>query len=117
MENANKKVIGYCRSTCVEQASPYSTLVQQEAECRAYAKVHGYEVTEIFYDSGESGLSDTRPGLLDMLDAAFIESGPQALIAPSASTISRNPADLAALESAIEERGGKLLLVTDGKVG
>ncbi len=113
MENANKKAIGYCRSACVEQANPYSTLVQQADECRAYAKAHGYEITEIIYDSGVSGLSSTQPNLLNTLDEIFAEAGPQDLIAPSVSALSRNIADIAALTAAIEKRGVKLLFAKD----
>lgn len=108
MENATKKAVIYCRTACEIQ---YSALVQQANRCREYAKAHGYEVTEVLYDNGVSGLSMERPGLLKLLDIIFAESGPQALITLSVGRLSRNWRDSATLCRSIEERGAKVLFV------
>ena len=108
MGNTAKKAVIYCRTACGMQ---HSALVQQADACRAYAEANGYEVTEVLYDSGQSGISRTRPGLLKLLDVIGAESAPQAVITPSACRISRNWRDCYELCRTIEERGMKVLFV------
>lgn len=51
----------YCRVSTKSQAEDELPIESQEAECRQYAKERGWEVVNVYRDSGYSGGTIDRP--------------------------------------------------------
>lgn len=65
----SKKVIGYTRVSSASQAEDGCSLAAQAEQIRAYAKLYGLTLVEVFVDAGRSGKDMNREGLKKALEA------------------------------------------------
>lgn len=99
----------YARVSSVAQMQKGHGLGSQETRCRKFARLKGYEVTEVFCDEAVSGGIIDRPGMLAMLSylKQHKRDEPVVLI----DDISRLARDMKAhleLRTAIADAGGRL---------
>ena len=102
------KVGIYARSATGDR----SQLDDQEARCCDYASAQGWEVVDVWADSG-SGLSDDRLGLC-ALRKAMATKRVEAVVATDAARLARDTRLLADLCAAAEQAEGAIVLVDKG---
>jgi len=110
MGQTNRAAI-YVRVSTAKQEDGTS-LQTQEAECRAYAADHGYEVVAAFSDvyTGEDVFN--RPGMTELRDLLRIH-GVDIVLGHALDRVSRNQTHQGLILSEIEHAGARLELVTE----
>ena len=99
----------YARVSSVAQMQKGHGLGSQETRCREFARMKGYEVTEVFCDEAVSGGIIDRPGMLAML--AYLKKNKHTAHVVLIDDISRLARDMKAhldLRDAIAAAGGRL---------
>ena len=104
------RAIIYCRVSSQKQVQKGDGLGSQETRCRDFAKLKGYEVTEVFKDEGIYGSMINRPAMQDMLK--FLKSHKKQqthiVIIDDISRLARGLDAHIHLRTAISDAGGKL---------
>lgn len=99
----------YARVSSVAQMQKGHGLGSQETRCREFARMKGYEVTEVFCDEAVSGGIIDRPGMLAML--TYLKKNRHTAHVVLIDDISRLARDMKAhldLRDAIAAAGGRL---------
>jgi len=111
--NGANRAIGYARVSTLEQAEEGISLQVQEDSIRAYAQLHGLELTDILSDRGESGKDLDRPAARELL--ARVRGGEvEALIAYRLDRLTRSPRDLFLIvDDELNPRGVELISVSE----
>lgn len=109
MKNHEKAVI-YCRVSSQAQVKKGDGLASQETRCREYARMHGYEVVEVFYDEGISGKLLERAKMRELLNflKRYQNKHNHIVIIDDISRLARDLETHIKLRAAISEAGGKL---------
>ena len=109
MEKHEKAVI-YCRVSSQAQVKKGDGLASQETRCREYARMHGYEVVEVFYDEGISGKLLERAKMRELLNFLKKHQNKEQhiVIIDDISRLARDLETHIKLRAAISEAGGKL---------
>lgn len=109
MEKHDKAVV-YCRVSSQAQVKKGDGLASQETRCREYARMHGYEVVEVFYDEGISGKLLERAKMRELLNFLKKHQDKQnhIVIIDDISRLARDLETHIKLRAAISEAGGKL---------
>jgi site-specific DNA recombinase len=107
----------YCRLSVLKlsERATEAALERQEADCRAVAERHGWNVARVYPDEGMSAYRGRkRPGFEEAL--ADLESGRiQVLICWKLDRLVRRLKDWVRVEEAVEKSGGRLVSVNDGE--
>ncbi len=100
----------YARISSVAQAQKGHGLASQEARCREFARMKGYEVAEVFYDKAVSGGIIDRPGIQSALSylKRCKNKGRHVLVIDDISRIARDIRAHLDLREAIKEAGATL---------
>jgi len=111
--NGANRAIGYARVSTSEQAEEGISLQVQEDSIRAYAQLHGLELTDILSDRGESGKDLDREAAQELL--ARVRTGEvQALIVYRLDRLTRSPRDLFLIvDDELNPRGVELISVSE----
>ncbi len=113
MSMRTKKAVIYCRSACVEQANPLSSIAKQETECRLFAEKNGYEVAQVFHDCGCTGLNIDRPAMRLMLVTLLASPEPCAVITTSIERLARDVSDFASICKIVGGLGSEFQFTSD----
>ncbi len=106
----NQKAVIYSRTASTPtKRNKDNGLDAQEARCREFADLKGYQVEKVFRDEDFSGCTTNRPGLQKMIN--FLEKdegGKHIVIIDDISRLARRLPDHLQLRTLIDEAGGKL---------
>jgi site-specific DNA recombinase len=105
MEEKKKAVI-YCRVSTKEQVEEGNSLKTQEKICKEYALKHGYEISQVFIELGESAKTADRTELKKLL--AFCTSKKEkinAVIVYRIDRLSRQMEDYTVIKSKLKQSG------------
>jgi len=106
------RAIGYVRVSTEDQAEGGVSLDAQRERIAAWATANGYELAELFVDSGISGKrADNRPGLQSALDDACRDRA--ALIVYSLSRLARSVRDTLEIAERLDHAGADLVSLTE----
>lgn len=108
----SKLAVVYTRVSTEEQAKHDLSLPFQKDKCGEYAKKEGYIVAETFEESGKSGRTAKRPGLISMLDYCS-EHKVEAVIVHKSDRLARNMADFWTISNLLKSKGIRLHSVTE----
>ncbi len=107
------KAFVYCRVSTDQQAADGVSLDAQRAKAAAWCELNGYELAEVFVDSGISGKrQDNRPELQRALDAVCVTSG-SAIVVYSLSRLSRSVQDTLQIATRLEKAGADLVSLSE----
>lgn len=101
----------YTRVSHHRQVTEGHGLETQEARCRAYAQLEGWEVVKVYTDKGVSGGKENRPGL-DALRANI--SDYDRVICFKLSRLGRNARDVHNRIGEFQDHGVEVVFVEDG---
>ncbi|MDY6837176.1 MAG: recombinase family protein [Thermodesulfobacteriota bacterium] len=106
-----KTAVGYVRVSTIEQAQQGVSLKNQQAKIKAWAKLNGYALKDVYRDEGISGKAmDNRDGLQSALKS--VGKG-DALVVYSLSRMARSTRDALAIAEALQHKGADLVSVTE----
>ncbi len=112
--NNNPKAVIYCRVSTKEQVEEGNSLVTQERLCRVYAAKHGYEVSEIFIEQGESAKTADRTELKRLLAFCAVKSNAvSAVLAYKIDRIARNTDDYAQIRIILKRVGVEIKSISE----
>jgi site-specific DNA recombinase len=109
MNEADRTIaVLYCRVSTVKQTIQGTGLASQETRCREFAKMKGYEVTEVFQDDVSGRILD-RPGIRAMLSyLRKHKTFSPVVIIDDISRLARDIETHLKLRAAIAQAGGRL---------
>jgi DNA invertase Pin-like site-specific DNA recombinase len=108
------RVAIYARAATRAQLSD-DPLARQERACRAYAAAHGYVVAEDHvYRVIASGIARTPEPGVEAAVAAIVHGQLARIITASPDRVSRDPAQVARIECAARQAGGRVEYVQGG---
>lgn len=109
--NDKKEVVGYVRTSCQAQVKDGVSVETQEEQIIKFCKFKGYELTNIFSDSGYSGVNLKRPGIQELLVEA--SSGKiSKVICLDLSRLSRSTFDYVFIKSLLSRFGVEVVTIT-----
>jgi site-specific DNA recombinase len=103
----------YIRVSTDEQAKQGFSPDNQLRQCREYANANGYQIKEIFDDSGKSGRTIDRPELQRLLTAVR-ECPIEAIVIYKIDRFARNVGDFSKIYADLKQQGVKLLSINEG---
>lgn len=106
-----KRAIIYCRTATAQGDSNFA-LDAQTYICRAYCERHGYEVTEVITDAGQSGTKLDRPGLARVREL-IAEGQAEAVVVTSPDRLTRQADHWRLLHDELS-RAGIAVLIANG---
>lgn len=104
------KAIGYIRVSTQQQAEEGVSLDAQKAKIKAWCFANDYELTNIYCDSGISGVKSDRPELLAALKDTNKDT---ALVCYSLSRLTRSTKDMLHLSEELNRKGANLVSLTE----
>ncbi|MGY3214580.1 recombinase family protein [Mucilaginibacter sp. HD30] len=111
---SQRRAVIYCRVSSREQADEGNSLVSQERLCREYAAKEGYEIAEVYVESGKSAKTAKRKELQRLMDfCSKDKGGVHAMIAYKVDRISRNLIDYNTIKVRLKKCGVEIKSVTE----
>lgn len=104
------KAIGYIRVSTQQQAEEGVSLEAQRTRIEAWCVANDYELTNVYCDSGISGIKSDRPELLAALEHTTKDT---ALICYSLSRLTRSTKDMLQLSEELNRKGANLVSLTE----
>ena len=101
------KAIGYIRVSTQQQAEEGVSLEAQRTRIEAWCVANDYELTNVYCDSGISGIKSDRPELLAALEQTTKDT---ALICYSLSRLTRSTKDMLQLSEELNRKGANLVV-------
>src|SRR4051794_19290395 len=111
--NSGRTAVAYYRtSSAANVGTDKDSLIRQREAVTAYAKAHGLEIVEEFYDAAVSGADpiDRRPGFVAMLEYVH-GNGARTILVENASRFARDLAVQIAGHDLLKARGVELVPV------
>lgn len=106
IKSISNKVVLYCRVSTKEQVEEGNSLHTQEKICREYCNKHGYKISEIFIEQGESAKTADRTELKKLLSyCADKRNSIKAVIIYKLDRLSRNTDDYSQLRLILKRYG------------